>query len=156
LAGKTNDPVVGPVMQFLVSQSVPSVDLPGFTWTTANMNDRSLVPSTLTEQVPLVAPTRTRTIEFGRSGGKFEGCVPDCGDNENMPWTIKVNGGAAHYMNANRISLLFPKPGDVEHITLVNGGGGWDHPIHLHFEESVTFARSTGPLSPLENLVRKD
>jgi hypothetical protein len=59
-------------------------------------------------------------------------------------------------MNANRISLLFPKPGDVEHITLVNGGGGWDHPIHLHFEEGVTMRRSSGPLAPTENLARKD
>ena len=81
---------------------------------------------------------------------------PECGGNENMPWTINVGNGQGHYMNANRVSLLFPKPGDVEHITFINGGGGWDHPIHLHFEEGVTFARSTGALGPLENLVRKD
>ncbi|WP_245296879.1 MULTISPECIES: multicopper oxidase domain-containing protein [Rhodomicrobium] len=157
LAGKSNDPAVGPVMQFLVSQSVESVDQPGFIWTTQNMNDRSQVPLTLTEQIPLVEPTRTRLLEFGRSGAPFDGCTPDCGGNESMPWTIKVEGQTAHYMNANRVSLLFPKPGDVEHITLKNGGGGWDHPIHLHFEESVTFAR-TGPLTlgPLEKLARKD
>ncbi|HEY7645788.1 MAG TPA: multicopper oxidase domain-containing protein [Hyphomicrobiales bacterium] len=159
LAGRSDDPAIGPVMQFLVSSEVESVDVPGYMLTIANScgaNDKSRVPTTLTEQVPLVAPTRTRTVEFGRSGGGFEGCIPECGGNENMPWSVKVNGGSGHYMNANRISLLFPKPGDVEHITMVNGGGGWDHPLHLHFEESVTFARSTGPLGPLENLVRKD
>ena len=41
-------------------------------------------------------------------------------------------------MNANRVSLLFPKAGEIEHWTYVNGGGGWDHPIHLHFEEGIT------------------
>ena len=69
----------------------------------------------------------------------------------------RVNGVIdSHYLNANRISLVFPKPGEVEHITLVNGGGGWDHPIHLHFEEGVTMSRSTGPLALTEKLVRKD
>jgi FtsP/CotA-like multicopper oxidase with cupredoxin domain len=156
MAGRSTDPAVGPVMQFAVSSSVQSVDDPSFTWTTANMNDRSKVPTVLTEQIPIVTPTRTRTIEFGRFGGAFEGCLPDCGENQNMPWNVRVNGGSAHYMNANRISLLFPQPGDVEHITLVNGGGGWDHPIHLHFEEGVTMSRSTGPLAPTERLARKD
>ena len=58
-----------------------------------------------------------------------------------FPWSIKVNGQAAHTANANRISTLIPKPGEVEHWTLKNGGSGWDHPIHLHFEEGVTIDR---------------
>ena len=40
--------------------------------TTANScgaNDKSQVPMTLTEQIPIVAPVRTRTIEWGRSAG---------------------------------------------------------------------------------------
>ena len=61
-----------------------------------------------------------------------------------FPWTIKVNGQAAHSMNANRISLLIPKPGEIEHWTYINGGGGWDHPIHLHFEEGITMNRGSG------------
>jgi FtsP/CotA-like multicopper oxidase with cupredoxin domain len=156
LNGRSPDPAVGSVMQFRVANSVQSVDDPSHTWTLGNMNDRSRVPSVLTEQIPIVQPTRTRTLEFGRAGGGFDGCFPDCGDNVAMPWTVRVNGQTGHYLNANRISLLFPKPGDVEHITLVNGGGGWDHPVHLHFEEGVTMSRSTGPLSPTERLVRKD
>ena len=28
-------------------------------------------------------------------------------------------------LNANRIGILVPKPGEVEHWTYVNGGGGW-------------------------------
>jgi hypothetical protein len=60
-------------------------------------------------------------------------------------------------MNANRSSLVFPKPGDIEHWTLKNGGGGWDHPIHLHFEEGITISRTVGDVnSPLQIGRRKD
>ena len=67
-----------------------------------------------------------------------------------------MNGQAAHTLNANRISALIPKPGEVEHWTLINGGGGWDHPIHLHFEEGVTINRGTESIPATELLVRKD
>ena len=73
-----------------------------------------------------------------------------------FPWSIKVNGQDAHTFNANRISLLIPKPGEVEHWTYINGGGGWDHPIHLHFEEGITMNRGGAPIPATERLVRKD
>jgi FtsP/CotA-like multicopper oxidase with cupredoxin domain len=165
LAGSPDDPVIGAMMEFRVVSSLPSVDAPGQTLTIANScgpNDRSLVPAVLTEQIPIVAPVRTRTVEFGRSG---EGdsrdpvtgqCTPDCPEGAVFPWTIRVNGQAAHSFNANRISELIPKPGEIEHWTLVNGGGGWDHPIHLHFEEGITLDRGGAPIPATELLVRKD
>ena len=73
-----------------------------------------------------------------------------------FPWVVSVNGGEAHSLNANRISLLIPKPGEVEHWTYVNGGGEWDHPIHLHFEEGVTMNRGGAAIPATEKLVRKD
>jgi manganese oxidase len=168
LAGDPDDPVIGPMMEFRVVSSVPSVDLPGFTNTIANScgpNDKSQVPAVLTEQIPVVAPVRTRLVEFGRSGSgdsrdpNTGQCTPDCPEGMPFPWTIKVNGEDAHSFNANRISLLVPKPGEVEHWTYVNGGGGWDHPIHLHFEEGVTLFRGRDgrdPIPATERLVRKD
>jgi hypothetical protein len=51
---------------------------------------------------------------------------------------------------------LIPRPGEIEHWTLINGGGGWDHPIHLHFEEGVTIDRGIAPIPATERLVRKD
>ena len=116
----------------------------------------------LTEQIPIVAPVRTRVVEFGRSGsGDSRG--PDRpmharlpGDRDVFPWTVRVNGEAAHSFNANRISLLIPKPGEVEHWTYINGGGGWDHPIHLHFEEGITMNRGGAPIPATEKLVSKD
>jgi hypothetical protein len=44
----------------------------------------------------------------------------------------------------------------VEHWTYVNGGGGWDHPIHLHFEEGVTINRGGGSIPLTERSARKD
>ena len=73
-----------------------------------------------------------------------------------FPWTVKINGQAAHSFNANRISELIPKPGEIEHWTYINGGGGWDHPIHLHFEEGITMNRGGAPIPATELNVRKD
>ncbi|MBB3393578.1 multicopper oxidase domain-containing protein [Rhizobium sp. BK060] len=159
LRGVSSDPVVGPMLEFRVVGAVESVDVPGVIHR-ATDPDSSQVPPKLTEQIPIVAPVRTRLVEFGRSGKGdargVNGCVPDCGEFVSFPWTIRVNGEASHSMNANRISLLIPKPGEVEHWTYKNGGGGWDHPIHLHFEEGITISRNGMKLDATENLQRKD
>jgi FtsP/CotA-like multicopper oxidase with cupredoxin domain len=165
LAGVPGDPCIGPIMEFRVVSSVPSVDAPGQVLTIANscgVNDKSQVPLTLTQQIPIVAPVRTRTIEWGRAGvgdsrDPVTGqCTPDCPENMPFPWTVKVNGQEAHSFNANRISELIPQPGEIEHWTYINGGGGWDHPIHLHFEEGITMNRGGAPIPATELNVRKD
>src|SRR5262245_5703137 len=159
--GDPDDPAVGPIMEFRVVSEVPSVDVPGVILH-ATDPDPSVVPAVLTQQIPVVTPVMTRLVEFGRSG---EGdsrnpvtgqCTPDCPEFAVFPWTIRVNGQEAHTMNANRISELIPRPGEIEQWTFVNGGGGWDHPIHLHFEEGVTLNRGGAPLAATERLVRKD
>jgi len=161
MAGIDSDPTVGPLMEFRVVGSVKSVDVEGVTHYSTSF-DKSLVPAALTVQIPVVTPVRTRVVEFGRSGdvtSRVNGkCTPDCPDTapEFFPWTIRVNGEAAHSFNANRISLLIPKPGEIEHWTYINGGGGWDHPIHLHFEEGITINRGLGSIPATERLVRKD
>ena len=160
LAGDTKDPLVGGILQFRVVDQVQSVDVPGFIQH-ATSPDPSVVPAVLTEQIPIVTPVRERIVEWGRSGGGDSRgangqCIPDCPDTASFPWTVKVNGGEAHSMNANRIQLLYPKAGDIEHWTYINGGGGWDHPIHLHFEEGITMNRGSDTIPATENLVRKD
>ncbi|MEQ1716358.1 MAG: multicopper oxidase domain-containing protein, partial [Hyphomicrobium sp.] len=169
--GVANDPCVGPVLEFRVASTVRSNDDPTYVYSSATHIDESenlgsapwiLKTKTLTTQIPIVAPVRERVMEFGRSGtgdsrDNPDGqCIPECGDIVSFPWTIKVNGQAAHSLNANRISELIPKPGEVEHWTLINGGGGWDHPIHLHYEEGVTIDRGTGIIPATEKFVRKD
>ena len=162
LRGDDNDPVLGAILQFRVVSQLESVDAPG-TILRSTDPDPSMVPATLTEQIPIVAPVRTRLVEFGRSGNgdsrdpKTGQCTPDCSEVvSNFPWTIRINGQEAHSMNANRVSLLIPKSGEIEHWTYVNGGGGWDHPIHLHFEEGITMNRGSAFIPDTEKLVRKD
>ena len=158
------DTFLGGVLMFIIgslfASQVASVDVPGVTHY-ATTPDTSQIPLVLTQQIPIVAPVRERVVEFGRSGtgdsrGENGQCVPDCEEFASFPWTIRINGASAHSMNANRISLLIPKPGEVEHWTYVNGGGGWEHPIHLHFEEGVTINRGDNPIPATERLVRKD
>ena len=167
LSGTNVDPCCGPIMKINVVSAVPSVDEPGQLNTIENScgtNDRSRVPLVLTEQIPIITnPVRTRTVEFGRGNGDSRAnggkgaCTPDCSEVvQEMPWTIKINGQASHSMNANRVGLTIPKPGEVEHWTYVNGGGGWDHPIHLHFEEGITMNRGNKGIPDTEKNVRKD
>ena len=164
LAEDSPDSAVGAIMEFRIVTEVESVDVPGHIHRVSDP-DRSRVPLTLTDQIPIVAPVRERHVEFGRSGSGDSRdlitgqCIPECQEPEvalSFPWTIKVNGETAHSANGNRISLLIPKPGEVEHWTYQNGGGGWDHPIHLHFEEGVTMNRGDKSIPATERLVRKD
>jgi len=158
LQGTSQDPMVGPVLQFRIVSQVPSVDVPGVILH-ATDPDPSVVPAVLTEQIPVVTPVRTRTILFADGSGDSRRngqCIPDCPDTATFPWVISVNGQAEHSMNANRIQLEVPKAGDIEHWTLRNDGGSWDHPIHLHFEEGVTINRGGSSIPATELLVRKD
>ncbi len=160
LAGNVLDPAVGPILEFRLASSVKSEDMKGITLYASGSGSGSLA-SKLTDQIPLQTPVRERVVVFNRTVGDSRDpatgqCNPDCPANMPFPWTISVNGQSAHSMNANRVSLLIPKPGEIEHWTYVNGGGGWDHPIHLHFEEGITIDRGAGPIGPTEKLVRKD
>ena len=151
MAGVSIDPAVGKILEFRVGSTVldQSVNL-------------ATSPSLfLTKQVPIQAPVRRRTFEFVRGGADARDtpdgqCVPECGNIESFPWTIQVDGQAAHSLNASRISALIPRPGDVEVWTLKNPSGGWDHPIHLHFEEAITLDRAGTAMHPTERLARKD
>jgi FtsP/CotA-like multicopper oxidase with cupredoxin domain len=99
--------------------------------------DQSQVPQVLIPLPARVPVVRERFFDFERSG-------------DDAPWTI--NGKA---FDVRRISAR-PAPGTAEIWHLRNGGGGWDHPIHIHFEECQTLARSPGPIPLTESLARKD
>ncbi len=154
------DPMVGPILEFRVVGQVASVDVPGVIHRSTTP-DTSIVPLALTEQIPIVTPVRTRVIDLGRGIGTSRGangkCTPDCPDAMPFPWVISVNGQLEHSLNANRVAMLVPRPGEVEHWTVNSSSGGWSHPMHLHFEEGVTFKRTgKGSLSVTENMARKD
>ena len=159
LRGVSDDPMVGPLLQFNVVSQVFSVDVPGVLHRSTDP-DPSQVPSVLTEQIPIVTPVRTRVVTWAHGEGDSRQrngqCIPDCPAKAEFPWVVSVDGGEAHSLNANRVSLLIPKPGEIEHWTYVNGGGDWDHPIHLHFEEGITMNRGGARIPATEKLVRKD
>jgi FtsP/CotA-like multicopper oxidase with cupredoxin domain len=132
LAGKSPDPCVGKFLEFRVARDPVRPDL-------------SRIPSQmipLPERKPVV---RERYFEFGRSGGGSDG----------SPWTIKVNFGDGLGADISRVSAA-PRPGTAEIWHLVNGGGGWDHPVHIHFEEAQTLARNGNVAPPWERYGRKD
>jgi FtsP/CotA-like multicopper oxidase with cupredoxin domain len=132
LAGKSPDPCVGKFLEFRIARNPPKPDV-------------SRVPSRMIELPELKPVVRERVFEFGRSGGGSDGA----------PWTIKVNDGQGLGADVRRISAA-PRPGTAEIWHLVNGGGGWDHPIHIHFEEAQTLARNGNAPPPWERYGRKD
>jgi manganese oxidase len=134
------DPAVGKFMEFRV------VSYSG--------TDRSMNPADYVEgkkkMIPLPMPTsaelataRRRTFEFGRSGGT-----------DKAPWTIKTDGGQGYGADLQRVSATATK-GGVE-IWHFSGGGGWSHPVHVHFEEGIILARDGRKPPSWERLARKD
>jgi len=179
LSGQSLDPCVGAIMEFRVVSQVPSVDEPGTMNTIANAcgsNDLSRDNDPGNDwQIPTVAPVRERVIELKRvalvdpitlaplpvdSGLPFDHpkFAPDGITALEEPWGMVVNGGGEHRADMRRVSNL-PRPGDIEHWTFVSGGG-WGHPLHLHFEEAITLNRDgltdPGSIHATELLKRKD
>ena len=118
LAGKSGDPCVGRFLEFRV---IPCAK-----------PDKSKVPSVLIPNPDLskIPVARERTFEFGRSNGT-----------DSAPWTVKTDNGTGLAADFSRLAAA-PKPGTREVWHLVNGGGGWDHPVHIHFEEGQILARN--------------
>jgi manganese oxidase len=132
LAGKSADPCVGKFLEFRIVRDPPRPDV-------------SQVPARMIPLNPLKPIVRERTFEFGSGGG----------GSDNTPWTIKVDGGPANAADVARVSAA-PRPGTAEIWHLVNGGGGWDHPVHIHFEEGQTLSRNGTTPPDWERYGRKD
>lgn len=137
------DPSVGKFLEFRVQAMLPgSRDL--------SMNPMNYEPGKL-KMIPRpkftaeeLSRAKHRTFEFGRSEGT-----------DRQPWTIKTDGGAGLTADPHRISAA-PKVGDVEIWHLKNGGGGWSHPVHIHFEEGQIQTRGGNPPPIWELWARKD
>jgi len=139
LSGKSSDPCVGKFLEFRVKDR-----------TAPNLSKvpAQLIPNPNLSAIPVL---RERTFEFGRSGG----------GSDSAPWTIKTDNGQGLGADYKRISAA-PKQGTFgqpcrEIWHLKNGGGGWDHPIHIHFEEGQILNRN-GSFNnvPLAERGRKD
>ena len=124
---------------------------------------KSMIPLAINRNDPRLQTALHRTFDFGRSDGTDE-----------LPWTIKTNGGVGLNMDPRRISAaprLATGPtaagfvgtnaagddnvSDLE-IWKLNGAGGWSHPVHIHFEEGIVLNRDGKPPPAWETFARKD
>ncbi|MDV6343322.1 multicopper oxidase domain-containing protein [Nitrosomonas sp. Is37] len=135
------DPVVGKFLEFRV-KAYDGVDL--------SMNPADFEPGKK-QMIPLpgftaeeLANAKHRTFEFGRANGS-----------DDKPWTIKTDGGQGLNMDPRRLSAA-PDKGGIEIWHLKNGGNGWSHPIHVHFEEGQILKRGGLPPPEWEKWARKD
>jgi manganese oxidase len=124
LAGKSSDPCVGKILEFRITSNPAKPDL--------SQIPAQMIPNPDLSNVPVV---RERTFEFG-SGAKS---LTDPTDKD--PWGVKTDGGTMLQADYGRVSAA-PTPGTREIWTLKNAGAGWDHPVHIHFEEGQILARN--------------
>ena len=142
LSGNSADPCVGKFLEFRIVRKPAKPDV--------SQVPAVMIPNPDLSKIPVA---RQRTFEFGRGANQntFDPVSSFFG-----PWGIKTDDGDMLAADFGRISAA-PKFGTREIWTLKNGGGGWDHPIHIHFEEGQVLARD-GSLSnvPKAERGRKD
>ncbi|MGF1682904.1 multicopper oxidase family protein [Photobacterium minamisatsumaniensis] len=138
--GNTCDPAVGKFLELRV-QPYSGKDL---SMDPANYvkGQKKMIPLPKFTKSEL-ANAKHRTFDFGRSSGT-----------DSSPWTIKTDGGQGFAADPKRLSAA-PNKGDVE-IWHLKGGGGWSHPIHIHFEEGKILSRDGGKPPEWERWARKD
>jgi FtsP/CotA-like multicopper oxidase with cupredoxin domain len=146
LQGDNNDPVVGKFLEFRIVRTPAAADV-------SQVPD-PLIPNPDLSAIPIA---RTRTFEFGSGATQ-----PTLASNSQPlvaatpgsraevtafigPWGIKTdNQGPMLDADYGRITAA-PGYGTREKWILKNGGGGWDHPIHIHFEEGQVLDRNGDP-----------
>jgi len=127
LAGNSDDPCVGRFLQFRIVRDPAKPDV--------SRVPNTLVPNPDLTQIPVA---RERTFVFG-DGAKQPSRDPNTAFIG--PWGIETDDSDKLAADYNRVSAA-PTYGTREIWHLVNDGGGWDHPVHIHFEEGQVLARN--------------
>jgi FtsP/CotA-like multicopper oxidase with cupredoxin domain len=158
------DPVVGKFMQLLVQPySGQDLSMDPVAYEPAKPGKAAglkMIPLTLdrnavADQAKL-KDARHREFIFGRSDGT-----------DTTPWTIKTDGGFGYSMDPRRINAApqlaneatqggFSGDGTLEVWKIKNGGNGWSHPVHVHFEEGIVLSRDGKAPPEWEKWARKD
>jgi manganese oxidase len=127
LSGTSSDPGVGRFLEFRVVRDPARPDV-------SRVPD-TLIPNPDLSQIPVA---RVRNFVFDRNAEQttFNPVSSFFGD-----WGIATDGGQTLAADFGRISAA-PKFGTREIWNLINEDGGWDHPIHIHFEEGQILARN--------------
>jgi FtsP/CotA-like multicopper oxidase with cupredoxin domain len=124
--GKSNDPAVGKFLEFRVVRRPTAAD-------------QSVIPNSMIPNPIRPAVVNSRIFEFG-SGGSDQ-----FGPNQTAftgPWGVRTDNNVMYNADYGRVSAAPNFQGGTETWTLKNGGGGWDHPIHIHFEEGTIKTRN--------------
>jgi FtsP/CotA-like multicopper oxidase with cupredoxin domain len=142
LAGTSTDPCVGKFLEFRVVRNPAQPDI--------SQVPNVLIPNPNLSAIPIA---RTRVFEFGASASQPSPAGPSVGTGK---WGIGVDGVQQLAADFGRVSAA-PRFNTREVWTLINRGGGWDHPIHIHFEEGQVLSRN-GSLAnvPAAERGRKD
>jgi FtsP/CotA-like multicopper oxidase with cupredoxin domain len=157
------DPTVGKILQFNV-QAYAGTDLSmnPADYEPAKPNKaagKKMIPLWLDRndpaQMAALQNATYRTFDFGRSSGT-----------DLAPWTIKADGGVSYNADPRRISAapqLANGPTDAGYsgdgkaeVWRITSGGGWSHPVHVHFEEGVLLDRNGKAPPEWEKWARKD
>jgi manganese oxidase len=127
LGGASPDPCVGRFLEFRIVRNPSTPDVSQVLPT--------LIPNPDLSAIPVA---RERFFEFGR--GALQTTSDPISSFIGGPWGIGTDGGAKYQADFGRISAA-PRFGTREIWTLKTGGG-WDHPVHIHFEEGQVLARN--------------
>lgn len=158
------DPAVGKVLQFNVkAYSGQDLAMDPVAYEPARPGKaagKRMIPLKLHRDDPAdqarLAQARHRTFIFGRSDGT-----------DQAPWTVKTDGGFGFHMDPRRLNAspqLASGPtdagssgfGTLEVWKIQNGGNGWSHPVHVHFEEGIILSRGGKAPPEWEKWARKD
>ena len=155
--GKLGDPGVGKFLEFRVTgcgansnEECSDFSMDPAKYVEGNPEGRKMIPVNKPTTSELQAAVH-RTFKFGRSDGT-----------DAQPWTIKTDDDViGRTADLHRVSAAPTLPdtqdglGKVE-VWHIKGGGGWSHPVHIHFEEGQILYRGGVEPPPWEKYARKD
>jgi manganese oxidase len=134
LSGSSTDPCVGKFLEFRIVRDPAQPD--------QSQVPAVMIPNPDLSKIPV---SRERTFVFGSGASQPLADLPENyvtgAGGQKGPWGVATDGGPMLNASWGRISAA-PSYGTREVWTLQNGGGGWDHPIHIHFEEGQILARN--------------
>jgi FtsP/CotA-like multicopper oxidase with cupredoxin domain len=135
LSGTSLDPCVGKFLEFRIVRDPAQPDV--------SQVPAVMIPNPDLSSIPV---SRTRTFQFGSGASQPLSATDPAAyttgaGGQKGPWGVKTDNGPMLNASFGRVSAA-PGYGTREVWTLQNGGGGWDHPIHIHFEEGQILARN--------------
>jgi hypothetical protein len=120
-----------------------------------------MVPLWLDRSNPSVLETlanaRRREFKFGKNSAT-----------DSSPWTIQADDGLPYLADVRRVDAATqlasaPTPGGYQgqgtgtvEVWELKTGGGWSHPVHVHFEEGIILKRGGQEPPEWEKWARKD